>query len=125
MKDKIENAKQAAQNEVVACEGAYGMLQQMTQQVQNALRASSLQGVPAPEQATAMKYLKPLLDFCAQTDGSVLQQLLRAQGKVQALDDLLKVPQPVPVDQPAPVAEQTVLPLEIPVEASPATSVDQ
>lgn len=122
MQAKIENAKLLAMKESSACEGASGMVQQMIQQVQNAARASQMQGVPAQEQSIAMKYLQPLMEFCAQTDAAVVQQLLRAQGKVQALT-ALQDPSPAPPAAPAVPAEQVPLPLGTVVDA-PATSAE-
>jgi hypothetical protein len=90
MKEKIEMQMKAAEREMAVYEGALQVIAQLGQQVQNALRASNMQGVSPQETAVAGKYLQPLLEYCVQSDQTVSQQSFRAQGKVQACDALLK-----------------------------------
>jgi hypothetical protein len=91
LKQKVESLKNDAAKEVDATSGAVAMVGQFAQQIQGGLRAAQMDGVPPAEQSVAIKYLKPLLDFCNQAQQQMAQRNVLAQGRLEAFEQVVPV----------------------------------
>ncbi len=72
-------------------DGAGNAVSQVRIQVENAIRASSLEGTPEEERAIALKYLNPVFSFCNIAMTQYSQNILKVQGKIELLKASLEI----------------------------------
>lgn len=83
-------------------QGALGAAMEIGRQVDNALRAASMEGVPEGERAVALKYLGPILSFCTAARDQYNVSAVKEQGKLELLHGTIEgLKQPSAADAPS------------------------